>query len=153
MGRIVSGPIAGFMVHSVGWSNFFLFTIPLGLPGLYMLSRFVKPREREPKFEVRRQEPLPPRSAAQLATHGLTCGTLTLAGGALLLTGLAALEAVRDGEFADFGFGSALLSVATPTDMFGWIQLAGLITFGVAIGLFAAAVQAARHGAGTAASP
>ncbi|MCY3971299.1 MAG: MFS transporter [Acidobacteria bacterium] len=150
MGRIVSGPIAGFMVHSIGWSNFFLFTIPLGLPGLYMLSRFVRPKEREPKFEVRRQEPLPPRSPAQLATHGLTYGTLTLAGGALLLTGLAALEAVRDGEFADFGFGSALLSVATPSDMFGWIQLAGLITFGVAIGLFAAAVQAARHGAGAA---
>ncbi|MCY3932254.1 MAG: MFS transporter [Acidobacteria bacterium] len=150
MGRIVSGPIAGFMVHSVGWSNFFLFTIPLGLPGLYMLSRFVRPREREPKFEVRRPEPLPPRSPAQLATHGLTYGTVTLAGGALLLTGLAALEAVRDGEFADFGFGSALLSVATPSDMFGWIQLAGLITFSVAIGLFTAAVQAARHGAGTA---
>ncbi len=150
MGRIVSGPIAGFMVHSVGWSNFFLFTIPLGLPGLYMLSRFVKPGEREPKFEVRRQEPLPPRSPAQLTGHGVTYGALTLAGGALLLTGLAALEAVRDGEFADFGFGSALLSIATPSDMFGWLQLTGLITFGVAIGLFAAAVQAARHGAGTA---
>ena len=150
MGRIVSGPIAGFMVHSVGWSNFFLFAIPLGLPGLYMLSRFVRPSQREPEFEVRRQEPLPPRSPAQLAAHGLTYGALTLAGGALLLTVLAALEAVRDGEFADFGFGSALLAVATPSDMFGWIQLAGLITFGVAIGLFAAAVQAARHGAGTA---
>ena len=147
MGRIVSGPIAGFMVHSVGWSNFFLFTIPLGLPGLYMLSRFVKPSEREPKFEVRRQEPLPPRSPTQLTGHGVTYGALTLAGGSLLLTGLAALEAVRDGEFADFGFGSALLSIATPSDMFGWLQLVGLITFGVAIGLFAAAVKAARHGA------
>ncbi len=106
--------------------------------------------QREPEFEVRRQEPLPPRSPAQLAGHGLTYGALTLAGGALLLTGLAALEAVRDGEFADFGFGSALLAIATPSDMFGWIQLAGLIAFGAAIGLFAAAVQAARHGAGTA---
>ncbi len=134
----------------MGWSNFFLLTIPFGLPGLYMLSRFVKPSQREPEFEVRRQEPLPPRSPAQLAGHGLTYGALTLAGGALLLTGLAALEAVRDGEFADFGFGSALLAIATPSDMFGWIQLAGLIAFGAAIGLFAAAVQAARHGAGTA---
>ena len=150
MGRIVSGPIAGFMVHSVGWSNFFLFTIPLGLPGLYMLSRFVRPSDREPKFEVRRQEPLPPRSPAQLATHGLTYGLLTLIGGALLLTGLAALEAVRAGEWADFAFGFALLSVATPSEMFGWIQLVGLVVFGVAIGLFAAAVQAARHSAGTA---
>ncbi len=148
MGRIVSGPIAGFMVHSVGWSNFFLFTIPLGLPGLYMLSRFVRPSDREPTFEIRRQEPLPPRSPAQLAAHGVTYGTLTLAGGALLLTGLAALEAVRGGEFADFRFGSALISIATPEDLFGWVQLAGLAAFSVAIGLFAAAVQAARHGAG-----
>ncbi len=148
MGRIVSGPIAGFMVHSVGWSNFFLFTIPLGLPGLYMLSRFVRPSDREPKFEVRHQEPLPPRAPWRLAAHGTTYGTLTLAGGALLLTGLAALEAVRGGAFADFRFGSALLSIATPEDLFGWVQLAGLAAFSGAIGLFAAAVQAARHGAG-----
>ncbi len=150
MGRIVSGPIAGFMVHSVGWSNFFLFTIPLGLPGLYMLSRFVRPSDREPKFEVRRQEPLPPRSPAQLAAHGVTYGALTLAGGALLLTSLAALEALRGGEFADFRFGAELLSLVTPSEIFGWVQVTGLVAFSLAIGLFAAAVQAARHGAGTA---
>ncbi len=148
MARIVSGPVAGFIVHSAGWSNFFLLTIPLGLPGLFMLSRFVRPSEREPAFEVRQQEALPPRSPTRLAVHGLTYGALTLAGAALLLTGLAALEAARDGQLADFRFGAALLSTATPSDLYGWLQLAGLIAFGVGIGLFAAAVQAARHGAG-----
>lgn len=148
VGRIVSGPVAGFVVHSVGWSNFFLLTIPLGLPGLYMLGRFVRPSEREPTFEVRHPEPLPARSPGQLTAHGATWGGLCLVGGALLLTGLSALQAVRAGEFGEFRFGAELLSVAAPSEMFGWLQLAGLVVFSLAIGLFAAAVQAARHGAG-----
>ncbi len=153
LGRIVSGPVAGFIVHSVGWSSFFLLTIPLGLPGLCMLSRFVRPGEREPVFEVRRLRPLPAWSPKQLAVHGAACGVMTLVGGALLLTGLSALEAVRAGGFADFGFGAALLAVWAPADLFGWIRLTGLAAFGVAIGLFAAAVQAARRGTGAATEP
>ncbi len=41
-----------------------------------------------------------------------------------------------------------LLALGSPADAEGWVEFAGVLTFGAAIGLFAAAVQAARHGAG-----
>lgn len=145
-GRIFSGPVAGITVDAVGWSNFFLATMPLGIPGLYMLSRFVKLGEREPVFEVRRQEPLQAKSRRELAAGGAAFGVLSAAGGGLLLTGLASLRALRTDE--SFDFVEALLAIATPTDAFGWVQLGGLLAFGAAMGLFSAAVRAARHGAG-----
>ena len=145
-GRIFSGPVAGITVDAIGWSSFFLATMPLGIPGLYMLSRFVKPSEREPVFDVRRREPLPPRSRARLAADGVAFGTLSAIGAALLLNGLAALKALRAGE--PFVFAEELLALAMPASAEGWIGLVGVVTFGAAMGLFAAAVQAARHGAG-----
>ena len=149
-GRIVSGPVAGVVVDAIGWSNFFLFTMPLGIPGLFMLSRFVKPRVREPIFEVRHREPLPPRSPRQLAAHGATFGILSALGGALLLAGLAGLKAMRTEAAETFDFAAELFAMAAPASAGGWVQLGGLLAFGAAMGLFAAAVQAARHGAGTA---
>lgn len=73
-------------------------------------------------------------------------GTLSAIGAALLLNGLAALKALRAGE--PFGFTAELLALAAPTNAEGWVGLVGVLTFGAAMGLFAAAVQAARHGAG-----
>ena len=146
-GRIFSGPVAGITVDAIGWSNFFLMTMPLGIPGLYMLSRFVKPRVREPVFEIRRQEPLPPKSPGRLAAGGVAFGILSAAGGGLLLTGLAGLRALRTDE--SFDFVAELLAITAPTDAFGWVQLSGLIAFGAAMGLFSAAVQAARRGSGS----
>ena len=144
-GRIFSGPVAGITVDAIGWTNFFLATMPLGLPGLYMLSRFVKLGDREPVFEVRRQGPLPPRSQARLAADGVAFGVLGAVGAGLLLTGLAGLKAMRAAE--PFDFAVEFLALGSPADAEGWVELAGVLTFGAAIGLFAAAVQAARHGA------
>ena len=149
-GRIFSGPVAGITVDAIGWSNFFLATIPLGIPGLYMLSRFVKPSEREPVFEIRRLDPRPPHTPRQLAVHGAAFGILGAGGGALLLTGLAGLKAMRSDAAEPFHFVAELLAMAAPTTAGAWVQLAGVVAFGVAIGLFAAAVQAAQRGAGAA---
>lgn len=73
-------------------------------------------------------------------------GILGAFGAALLLTTLAALKAMRAEEAFDFV--AKLLALATPASAGGWVELAGVVTFGAAMGLFAAAVQAARHGAG-----
>ncbi len=149
-GRIFSGPVAGITVDAIGWSNFFLATMPLGIPGLYMLSRFVKPSEREPVFEIRRVDPRPPHTPRQLAVQGAAFGILGAGGGALLLTGLAGLKAMRSDAAEPFHFVAELLAMAAPTTAGAWVQLAGVVAFGVAIGLFAAAVQAAQRGAAAA---
>src|SRR5581483_3387083 len=38
--RILAGPVSGAMVDAIGWLDFFLFTIAVGIPGLLMLQRF-----------------------------------------------------------------------------------------------------------------
>ena len=133
LGRIFSGPVAGVTVDAVGWSTFFLLTMPLGIPGLYMLSRFVRYGEREPTFEIRKQAPLAPRSRRRLTADGVAWGLLGSLGAALLLTSLAGLKAMR-AEDTPFAFGAELLSMAIPTDGEGAIQLAGVLAFGGAVG-------------------
>ena len=77
---------------------------------------------------------------------GVAFGILSAIGAALLLNGLAALKALRaDGPFV---FAEELLALAMPASAEGWIGLVGVVTFVAEMGLFAIAVQAARHGAG-----
>ena len=38
--RILAGPVTGVMVDAIGWREFFLFTIAIGIPGMLMLQRF-----------------------------------------------------------------------------------------------------------------
>src|SRR5688572_522215 len=51
--RVISGPVTGFTVNAVGWPAFFLLTMVLGIPGLLMRARFVRPGVRGPQFEAR----------------------------------------------------------------------------------------------------
>jgi PAT family beta-lactamase induction signal transducer AmpG len=148
IGRIVAGPIAGYTVDAVGWSWFFLATIPLGIPGMIMLSRFVRPGEREPTFEVREVEPGPPLLPSQLTTRGLTAGALALLGGAGLLALLGGLKALRAAPEAGFRFATSLAEIFQPATINGWAQLIGLLAFAMIAGVLAAAVAAARAGAG-----
>ncbi|CAK0754056.1 muropeptide:H(+) symporter [Gammaproteobacteria bacterium] len=40
LGRVYVGPVAGFAVEAVGWSNFFLLAVLTALPGLILLVQF-----------------------------------------------------------------------------------------------------------------
>jgi PAT family beta-lactamase induction signal transducer AmpG len=65
--RILAGPVSGYTVHALGWTNFFWFTMAAGIPGMILLARFVPWSVREPEFHVKalsRSEPLtgPPGS-------------------------------------------------------------------------------------------
>ncbi|HVS13551.1 MAG TPA: MFS transporter [Thermoanaerobaculia bacterium] len=148
LGRIVSGPIAGFTVDAVGWSTFFWITLPLGLPGLVMLQRFVPLGTREPSFELREVEAGPPLTRSQLGVRGSVAGVVATLGGAGLMALLAALKASRAEAGGGFPFGASLAALLQPGDLGGWLQLVGLIAFGATCGLLAAAVAAARRGAG-----
>jgi PAT family beta-lactamase induction signal transducer AmpG len=137
--RIVSGPVSGFMVDAIGWSQFFLFTIACGIPGLFFLARFVPPGVREPEFTVEPVAPGAPLSTAELAYRGLVGGLAAAAVGAFVLAGLPALKGTP--------LPDALRAVALPADLTGVLQLGGLLAFGALSGLFVAAASAARHGA------
>ncbi|MEM6705390.1 MAG: MFS transporter [Acidobacteriota bacterium] len=155
LGRIVSGPVAGFTVDAVGWSNFFLVTIPLGLPGMIMLWRFVPWGVRDPQFEVRAREneTSPPTISNSLSRSGLASAGFLVAGvagalGAALVALLAALKALRADPDSGFDYLFHLRDLLTPTTIFDFLQLFSLFAFMAVCGLLGAAVTAARQGAG-----
>ena len=146
--RVVSGPIAGFTVHALGWTNFFWLTMLAGLPGLALLARFVPPGTREPTFTIEPPRPGRPLTAGELTARGVAGGLAAALGGAVAIAGLTALERWKDAAAAGFDLATPLLEVLRPSTLGGWLELLGLAAFGAVCGLFTAAVAAARHGAG-----
>ena len=146
--RIISGPIAGFAAYSVGWAAFFWSTLPLGIPGMIMLARFVPWNAREVEFRVEPPRIRQPLTGRQLAARGLGGAGAGFVSAALIMAFLDALRAMKDDPATAFDLWTPLLAVGRPEDSAGWITLAGLLVFAAVCGLFTAAVVAARHGAG-----
>ncbi len=148
LARIISGPIAGFTVDAVGWATFFWITIPLGLPGMFMLWRFVPWGVREPTFTVIETSPLSPLSKQQLSSRGISAGFAAFFLGSGLSATLSALKALRKVPEDGFQLAMHWMNVFQPADFGGWLRIVSLIAFAVTIGLVSAAVAAARRGAG-----
>lgn len=152
--RLLAGPVTGFAVDAIGWPTFFLSTIAMGIPGLLMLQRFVPMGTREPVFTVEELRTRRPLGAAGLALRGVAGGVLLGGASFLLVAVLAAMKTMREAKTGGAGFDlwAASWQVAHPAGITDWVQLAGIVIFGVIGGLFVAAVVAARRGAaGTAA--
>ncbi len=158
LARIVAGPICGFAVDAVGWTAFFWFAIAAGLPGLLLLLRFAPWSAREPFLE---DEPAEPETAAPPAGAPLRPSQLAaraaagaLGGGALaaliaaLLAALKATRASAGHPAHAFDLVAPLRALAAPARIADWLTLGGIAACAVVCGLFAAAVTAARHGAG-----
>jgi len=150
--RLVAGPICGFAVDAVGWTAFFWFAIVAGLPALLLLTRFAPWGAREPAFAVEtvaaRELPLPPRALAGRAAAGGLTGAVFAALLAALLAALKAMRAIPGHPPRPFDLGAPLRALAAPGDAGGWLTLLGIAVFALVCGLLAAAVAAARHGAG-----
>jgi len=150
--RLVAGPICGFLVDAVGWTRFFWFAILAGLPALLLLTRFAPWGAREPAFEVEiapaRDQPLQPRQLAARAAAGALAGGLFAALVTALLAALKAMRTVPGHPPRAFDLLTPLRALASPGGVSGWLTLLGIATFALVCGLLAAAVAAARHGAG-----
>jgi PAT family beta-lactamase induction signal transducer AmpG len=146
--RILAGPISGVTVEAIGWQVFFVSTMILGIPGLLMLGRFVPFGVREPAFDAEEPAPRPtgtPLSASQLAARGVVGGVVIGVGTLAMAALLAAFDAMRANEGAPFDYAAALSQTIFPTSVGGWLQLVGIVAFGVIGGLFVAAYAAARR--------
>jgi len=148
--RLLAGPVTGFVVDAIGWPTFFLSTIVMGVPGLVMLARFVPLGVREPEFTVEEMAPKQPLTGAALAMRGLIGGLLSGVGAFVLVALLAALKTMREAPGTGFDLGAAMWQVGRPAAVTDWVQLLGIAAFALGGGLFAAAISAARHGAGRA---
>jgi PAT family beta-lactamase induction signal transducer AmpG len=145
--RILAGPLTGIMVDSMGWTTFFWTSMIFGIPGLLLLARFVPPGVKEPEFEVVEAPKGTPLSSAELKLRALIGGMIGLLFGASFLGLMSALKKMHAKPPAMFDPMKEILAIFQPDSPGGWITLAGIIIFGLIIGLFTAAIYAARAGA------
>jgi PAT family beta-lactamase induction signal transducer AmpG len=144
--RVVAGPITGYLVHALGWTNFLWLTIVSGLPGLGLLYRICPPSVREPEFEVLPPREGKPATVRTLATSGAAAALVIGITTALLAALLDAMNGLRAVPPRPFDFAESLRSLTQPQDLGGWTTLLGVVVIGAIGGFFVAAVTAARHG-------
>jgi MFS transporter, PAT family, beta-lactamase induction signal transducer AmpG len=139
--RVIAGPPAGLLADALGWRDFYISTLALGIPGLLMLQRFVPWGLREPEFGV---EPVPGKAmgaGAILARAGFAFGTAL----ALCAASLAGVSAIRDFRAGRaFDPVPALLQLLRPDSLAMWISTVGVVVVAATAGLGTAAALAAR---------
>jgi PAT family beta-lactamase induction signal transducer AmpG len=142
--RLLAGPITGVMVDAMGWRDFFIATIVIGVPGLVMLQRFSPIGVREPELEG--LAPITPRvrSRADLlrfAFAGLA-GGMVIAVGSMLL--LAMLRQRKSAPLEPFDLGATLWAIVAPGDIGAALGMFGAVLFSLTAALATAATVAAR---------
>jgi MFS transporter, PAT family, beta-lactamase induction signal transducer AmpG len=144
--RILAGPLTGLMVDSMGWTMFFWVSMIFGIPGLILLARFVPPGVREPNFEsIPTVAVKTPTTASSLKLRALIGAILGFVFGAAFLSLMSALKKMRAKPPLPFNPVRELELIFHPSQAGDWVTLIGLIIFGIIIGLFAAAVYAAKR--------
>ncbi len=145
LGRVVTGPMAGFLVDAMGWRIFFVLTIIGSVPGLAFLHRFVPLGSREPVIAPEAPSEKAPLGNGALASRGAAgfAGGLVVA--ALVSASLSAVKAWRAAPEAGFPIVSMLQALARPGSLADWITTAGVALFAVVTGLATAALLYARR--------
>ncbi|QSQ14475.1 AmpG family muropeptide MFS transporter [Myxococcus landrumensis] len=145
--RVVAGPIAGFLVYSIGWEPFFWFTMVGGIPGLLLLARFVPLGVRDPNFDVQSRPVARAVSRSVLMGSAAVSAVVGMGVGAALTALLTAVQNLRKTPEAGFDFATPFAALFQPTGVTDWVTLASIAVFGLTVGLLTAAVLAARSGA------
>ena len=151
LGRTVAGPPAGILIAALGWRDFFLLTIPMALPGLLLLQRFVPlgareiptlPEEISDETTAKVGRPLP---LATLAWRGILGAVVCSAAFLLVSATLVALRGMHGGQGA-FDVSGAMATLLHPARIGDYLDLLGPVVAGLVMGFAWAAFLAARHG-------
>ena len=136
-------------MDAIGWRDFFLFTMAVGIPGMLMLHRFSPLGAREP--EITGEAPPVARALGRRALIGRAAagGVVGFAVGAATSAGLTALKVLHKDPERGFDLVTPLAALLAPDTTSAWTRLIGVALFGLVIALATAATAAARSGAGT----
>lgn len=141
--RIFAGPPSGLLADTLGWTNFFLLTVLMAVPGMVMLARFVPWSQRELRFEVVEGDHAPLLGGGALLRFTALFGPICAAGAVAALSALEATKAYRkDGTFPWAAEAMKLLRPATIGD---GLALTGALVAGAVLGLTFAALWLTRH--------
>jgi hypothetical protein len=132
------------MADSIGWRDFYIFTVVTGVPGLLMLHRFAPWGIQEPTFHVEEPARGEPLSQRGLAWRAALVGLLGVTIAGLSSALLAALRSRRAGH--GFQFGPALQTLTAPVQTADWVTSASVLIVGLVVAMGAAATLAARRG-------
>ena len=151
LGRTVAGPPAGVLIDALGWRDFFLLTIPMAIPGLLMLQRFVPLGAREiPPWPDEATEAATPQVGAPLSLQaivgrGLLGAVVSSAAFLLISATMIAFRGMHAGR-GNFGIATAVSTLLHPVRPGDFLDLLGPLVAGVVMGVAWAAYLAARHG-------
>ncbi len=146
LGRVLTGPMAGFLVDAMGWRPFFVLTIAAAAPGLACLQRFVPLGSREPVIAPEAPSRKPPVGRAALVGRGLAGAVIGLLAASLISATLQAFKAYHAAPAAGFPLGDEMAALVRPESVAAWLETIGVALFGIFVGLAAAALTAARRG-------
>ncbi|HZE88500.1 MAG TPA: MFS transporter, partial [Verrucomicrobiae bacterium] len=138
LGRVVTGPIAGFLVDAIGWRLFFIVSIVMAGPGFVFLQRFVPFGTREPVFEIEAPTGKAPATRGELVARGVLVGVAGLAFAALAAGTLDALRAYRLNPAAGLPLLDMIAALARPDGVGAWSESLGVALVGIFAGLGAA---------------
>jgi PAT family beta-lactamase induction signal transducer AmpG len=140
--RIIAGPVTGVMVDAMGWRDFFLFTIAIGIPGMIMLHRFSPFGVRDPQIELPAE--IAPRAVTrgELVQRAVIGGIIAFAIGAACVATLDAVKIYRKTQIFDLM--TPMLNLVTPSLIGDWLALFGVTLFGAIMALATAATIVAR---------
>jgi PAT family beta-lactamase induction signal transducer AmpG len=142
--RVLAGPVAGLLAATIGWRNFFVLTVFVGVPGLLMLSRFVPFGVRDPEFTVEPRSFGAPLARATVASRAVL-GALVSGGlGVLALAAVAAIGSLGAGR--GFDLSVAAVRILHPQRLGDWLSLGGILILALAGGLVTGATLVARRG-------
>jgi PAT family beta-lactamase induction signal transducer AmpG len=142
--RILAGPVTGLAVDAMGWHDFFILTMVIGIPGMVLLQRFSPLGVRDPDMEALASGQRVPITHRALALRALLGGVLGTAFAAAVAALLGALRQLRALPQEDFDLWTPLLALTAPQGIRGWMELVGILLFGALIALTTAAAAAAK---------
>jgi PAT family beta-lactamase induction signal transducer AmpG len=142
--RVLAGPPAGLLADAMGWRDFYILTVFLGIPGLIMLWRFVPWGLADPVFHVAEPRRGVPLTRRALAGWTLLGGAAALLGGWLSAATVSAFGAFR--ETGTFQLADQLRGVLQPAGLGQWVSLLAVLLVAVLAALSTAAVLVARRG-------
>jgi PAT family beta-lactamase induction signal transducer AmpG len=137
--RILSGPVAGVLADTLHWRNFFILSVFTGIPGLWMLQRFVPWGVREPVFRDAEPALADPLSRGELALRAVLSGVLSWC---FCVLTLGFLGALGDGG----GVLSHLGPLLRPRNLSEWSTVLSVGLVALTVALATAATLAARRG-------
>jgi len=142
--RILAGPVTGLTVDAIGWHDFFILTMVIGIPGMVLLQRFSPLGVRDPDMEALAAGHGVPITRRALALRALLGGVLGTALAAFVAALLGAFRQLRAAPQESFDLWTPLAALVAPQDAGGWLELLGVLLFGALIALTTAAAAAAK---------